>query len=315
MGDDPGTGDTTGGAVLGVSSRLLTCRGCTDGRGLTALDARQGDLEVSAAVAAALAEMTKPPGAVRVEYTVLGAATDRPCAVADKALADECHEAITGDLSLAIHCVGDEDRQLRTMEVDMVTELQRRVDMSGDRWDLRLAVVDFVEELLGVGALETETLRTLSVGVRDASTGLEGGFGEGEALRDKLPKGAAKAAGGDLVLAQRGVFGQGCSTCCVLGTTGVATGGEEVPDAKRLALCLPHELTCCAGYACCEATGCLLEGRAILTGVSGRAATGAVVAAAGATIAAAGADGAGGVAATAKLGANSETLEVGVAVP
>lgn len=285
MGDDPGTGDTTGGAVLGVSSRLLTCRGCTDGRGLTALDARQGDLEVSAAVAAALAEMTKPPGAVRVEYTVLGAATDRPCAVADKALADECHEAITGDLSLAIHCVGDEDRQLRTMEVDMVTELQRRVDMSGDRWDLRLAVVDFVEELLGVGALETETLRTLSVGVRDASTGLEGGFGEGEALRDKLPKGAAKAAGGDLVLAQRGVFGQGCSTCCVLGTTGVATGGEEVPDAKNL------------------------------TGVSGRAATGAVVAAAGATIAAAGADGAGGVAATAKLGANSETLEVGVAVP
>lgn len=129
VGDDPGTGETTGGAVRGVSSRLLTCcrltcRGCTDGRGCSALDPRQGDLEGSAA--AALAAMAKPPGAVRVEYTGLGAVTDTT-------LADDCREVITGDLSFVFHCIGDEDRLLRIMEVDMLTELQRRVDMSGDR--------------------------------------------------------------------------------------------------------------------------------------------------------------------------------------
>lgn len=138
--------------------------------------------------AAALVARVKAPGAVRTEYMGLGAGTGTTLAV-------EGSETIMGDLWLACTCTGDEDRLLRTVQVEILMELLRlfRVDMSGDRWP-REAAVDTVEELLGVGALET--FRRASVGVREPRD-LVGGVGEGEALRAST---GAKTVGGDLVL-------------------------------------------------------------------------------------------------------------------
>lgn len=137
--------------------------------------------------AAAQVARLKAPGAVRVEYMGLGAGTGTTLAV-------DGRETIVGDLSLVCTCNGDEDRLLRTVQVEILTELPR-VDISGDRWMPRLAAVDTAEELLGVGALEM--FRRESVGVRKPR-GLVGWVGEGEALRANT---GAKAAGGDLVLA------------------------------------------------------------------------------------------------------------------
>lgn len=153
-------------------------------------------MEAVLAGAAALAARVNAPGAVRAEYMVLGAGTGTAMALEGR----ETRETITGDLSLACTRIGDEDRLLRTVQVEILMELLR-VDMSGDRWP-REAAVDTVEELLGVGALEM--FRRASVGVREPR-GLVGGVGEGETLRAST---GANTAGGDLVLAKSRVCGQ-----------------------------------------------------------------------------------------------------------